>query len=38
MVLKHDNKIKVIQETFDKFKTTNNHIFFEDQIYDAYSL
>ena len=38
MVLKHDEKIKVIQETFDKFKTENNHIFFEGQIYDAYSL
>ena len=38
MVLKHDEEIKVIQETFDKFKTENNHIFFEGQIYDAYSL
>jgi len=38
MVLKHDNDIKLIQETFDKFKTKNNHIYFDGQIYDAYSL
>ena len=38
MVLKHDNEIKLLQETFDKFKPNNNHIFFEGQIYDAYSL
>lgn len=38
MVLKHDNEIKLLQETFDKFKPKNNHIFFEGQIYDAYSL
>jgi len=38
MVLKHDNDIKLIQDTFDKFKTKNNHIYFDGQIYDAYSL
>jgi len=38
MVLKHDNEIKLLQDTFDKFKPNNNHIFFEGQIYDAYSL
>lgn len=40
MVLKHDNDIKRLQETFDKFikPEKNNHIFFEGQIYDAYSL
>jgi len=38
MVLKHDHEIKILQETFDKFKPENNHIFFEGQIYDAYSL
>ena len=38
MVLKHDNEIKLLQDTFDKFKANNNHIFFEGQIYDAYSL
>jgi len=38
MVLIHDNEIKLLQDTFDKFKPTNNHIFFKGQIYDAYSL
>ena len=38
MVVKHDSEIKVLQETFNNFKVENNHIFFEWQIYDAYSL
>ena len=38
MVLKHDNEIKLLQDTFKQFKPKNNHIFFEDQVYDAYSL
>ncbi len=38
MVVKHDSEIKVLQNTFNNFKTINNHIFFEGQIYDAYSL
>ena len=38
MVLKHDNEIKLLQDTFEKFKSDNNNIFFEGQIYDAYSL
>ena len=40
MVIKHDNDIKKLQDTFDKFikPEENNHIFFEGQIYDAYSL
>ena len=40
MVIKHDNDIKNLQDTFDKFikPEENNHIFFEGQIYDAYSL
>lgn len=40
MVLKHDHSIKLLQESFDKLNTKekNNHIFFEGQIYDAYSL
>ena len=37
-LIEHDNEIKLLQETFDKFKPNNNHIFFEGQIYDAYSL
>jgi len=38
MVLKHDNEIKLLQDTFKQFKPKNSHIFFEDQVYDAYSL
>ena len=38
MVLKHDNEIKLLQDTFKQFKPKNNHMFFEDQVYDAYSL
>ena len=39
-VLKNTEDIKLLQETFDKFikPEENNHIFFEGQIYDAYSL
>ena len=40
LVLEHDNEIKLLQESFDKLniKESNNHIFYEGQIYDAYSL
>ena len=40
LVLEHDNEIKLLQESFDKLniKENNNHIFYEGQIYDAYSL
>ena len=40
LVLEHDNEIKLLQESFDKLNTkeSNNHIFYEGQIYDAYSL
>jgi hypothetical protein len=40
MIFKHENEIKLLQESFNKFesKNINNHIFFEGQIYDAYSL
>ena len=39
LVLRHDNDIKLLQEFFDKLseKETNNHIYFDGQIYDAYS-
>lgn len=39
MVLEHDNSIKLLQETFDKFeeKRKVNEIYFNGQIYDAYS-
>ena len=38
MVLKHDEEIKLLQDTFSKFDTISNEIFFEVQIYDAHSL
>ena len=40
LVLEHDNEIKLLQESFDKLNTkeSNNHIFYEGQIFDAYSL
>ena len=38
MVLKHDEEIKILQNTFSKFDTISNELFFEGQIYDAYSL
>lgn len=40
MVLKHEYDIKLLQQSFDKLqeKEQNNSIFFEGQIYDAYSL
>jgi len=39
LVLKHDDDIKFLKETFDNFQNTpNNHLFFEGQIYDAYNL
>ena len=37
MVLKHDNEIRLLQETFNNFKPSNNEIYFDGQIYDAYS-
>ena len=38
MVLEHDNDIKLLKETFTKFDSISNEIFYEGQIYDAYSL
>lgn len=39
-IIEHENNIKLLQESFDKFeeKKKVNEIFFEGQIYDAYSL
>lgn len=39
LVFKHDNEIKLLQESFDKFeeKKKINEIYFNGQIYDAYS-
>ena len=40
MLIKHDNEIKLLQESFSKLeeKEKIDHIFYEGQIYDAYSL
>ena len=38
LVLKDSKRIDLLEETFASFKEQNNHIFFEGQIYDAYSL
>ena len=40
MLIKHDNEIKLLQESFSKLeeKEKINHIFYEGQVYDAYSL
>ena len=40
LTIKNTEDIKLLQESFDKLNTkeSNNHIFYERQIYDAYSL
>jgi len=38
LVLEHEERLKFVENTFSNFKEKNNHIFFEGQIYDAYSL
>ena len=38
LVLAHEEKLKIIENTFSNFKEKSNHLFFEGQIYDAYSL
>ena len=38
MVLKDSKRIDLLEDAFSSFKDKNNHIFFEGQIYDAYSL
>jgi len=39
LVLEHDNEIRLLQESFNKLSTKEkiNHIFYNGQIYDAYS-
>ena len=37
MLIKHDNDIKKLQETFKDFKLNKNEIYFGGQVYDAYS-
>jgi len=40
MIIRHDSEIKLLQKSFDKLQNNlnNNGLFFEGQIYDAYSL
>ena len=38
LVLKDSRRIDLLEDAFSSFKEKNNHIFFEGQIYDAYSL
>ena len=37
-LLEHDSRIVKIEEVFENFKEKSNYIFFEGQVYDAYSL
>ena len=39
-IIEHDNDIKLLKESFDKLSTKEeiNHIFYDGEIYDAYSL
>ena len=37
-LLEHDKRISILENTFNNFKEKTNNIFFEGQIYDAYSL
>lgn len=37
LVLKNSKRIDLLEETLSKFKEKSNHLFFEGQIYDAYS-
>ena len=38
LVLEDRERINKLEETFNSFKEKNNHLFFEGQIYDSYSL
>ncbi len=38
MLINHENRLTLLESVFDNFKEETNHIFFEGQIYDAYSL
>ena len=38
MLLSHDERIRILEDTFSKFDTFSNEIFFEGQIWDAHSL
>ena len=38
LVLGHEERLKLVEDTLSNFKEKNNHLFFDGQIYDAYSL
>ena len=38
MLIDHEERIKILENTFSKFDTFSNELFFEGQIYDAHSL
>lgn len=38
MLIDHKDRIKILENTFSKFDTFSNELFFEGQIYDAHSL
>ncbi len=38
MVLKNSKRIDMLEETFSGFQDKDNHLFFDGQVYDAYSL
>lgn len=38
LVLEHEERLKIVENTFSNFKEKTNHLFFQGQIYDAYSL
>ena len=38
LVLEHEDKLKMIDNALSEFKGKNDHLFYEGQIYDAYSL
>ena len=38
MVIEHEERLKMVEDTFSRFKEASNHLFFEGQICDAHSL
>lgn len=38
LVLEHEERLKLVEDTLSNFKNKKNHLFFDGQIYDAYSL
>ena len=38
LVFEHEERLKVVEDTFSCFKEKNNYLFFRGQVYDAYSV